>query len=95
MIIQVYNTDTFSSDRYFFLCVMKPWSILAIAFCGRENKGINEDHLLVPLYLTWINFLLTWISYHEVWDTAIEVWEWISNFISHFSGCMITYSNGI
>ena len=45
----------------------------------------------------------TWISndiHHYVWDeitypfpnfnsTTVEVWEWISNFIPHFTGCVI------
>ena len=50
-------------------------------------------------------FLLTWISNHihsnmsdeiayvftYIKDAAVEVWEWISNFMSHFTWCVITY----
>ena len=27
----------------------------------------------------------------EVWEYTVEVWEWISNFIPHFIGYVITY----
>ena len=56
--------------------------------------------------LTWNNFNPAWISRHihyKVWDEitysfpnfnggTVEVWEWISNFIPHFIGHLITYS---
>ena len=52
----------------------------------------------------WINFnpSYTHHKHDKVWDeityslpnfncAAIEVWEWLSNFIPHFTGHVITY----
>ena len=57
------------------------------------------------ILLTRINFNVAWITnyiHYNVWDeitypfpnfngTTIEVWKWISNFIPHFPGEVITY----
>ena len=51
-----------------------------------------------PLILAWINNYF----HHKMWveiiypfpnlsGAAAEVWEWISNFIAHFTGHVITY----
>ena len=56
-------------------------------------------------YWHGLTFIPTWISNHilyKAWDDithpfqnfngeTIEIWEWISNFISHFTGYVITY----
>ena len=45
-----------------------------------------------PLSLTRIIFIPAWISNYIHHDGAtIEVWEWVSNFIPHFTGYVITY----
>ena len=55
--------------------------------------------------IQWLTLIPTWISNHihrKVWDEiaypfpnfigcTVEVWGWISNFITHFPGYMITY----
>ena len=58
-----------------------------------------------PLLQTWFNFNssvdINSIHY-KVWDettypfpnfdgATVEVWEWIGNFISHFTGHVLTY----
>ena len=35
------------------------------------------------------------IQFQNVSSAAIEVWEWMSNFIPHFTGYLITYPCGI
>ena len=71
-------------------------------FNGRIVTGISP---LWPLLLTWINFN-PWISnyiHYNVWDeiiypflnfngATVEVYEWISNFIPHITGHVLTYS---
>ena len=58
-----------------------------------------------PFYWRDLTLIPTWISndiYYYVWDeityllpnvngSTIEVWEWISNFILHFTGLVLTY----
>ena len=58
-----------------------------------------------PLLLTWINLNLSMVitsiikcglklfihSQTSTFNCIVEVWEWISNFISHFTGHVITY----
>ena len=59
---------------------------------------------LGPLLLTWINFnpRLENSIHYQMWDEntysfpnfsgwTVEVWEWISNFIPHFIGHVITF----
>ena len=42
-----------------------------------------------PLLLTWINFIYPLRNFK---DANVEFWEWISNFIPHFTGHVITYT---
>ena len=65
----------------------------------------NESSYLGPLLLTWANpnspMDISNCNHYMVWDEitypflnysgAVKVWEWISNFISHFTGLAITY----
>ena len=58
-----------------------------------------------PLYQHGLTCIITWIGsyiHYKAWNeiiypfsnfngAAIEVWEWMNNFISHFSGHVITY----
>ena len=60
---------------------------------------------LMPLYSHGLTLIPVWIStyiHYKVWDeidysfwnfngAAVEVWEWISNFILHINGHVITY----
>ena len=78
------------------ICVARPRGVNA--YFGKCHQR--------SLLLTWINFnhSMSWISnyiHHKVWDeftyplsnfngAAVEVWEWISNFIPHFLGHVIT-----
>ena len=64
---------------------------------SRDSQG--------PYLLTWFNLAPAWISNYthiKLWDyitypfpnfkdATIEVMEWISNFIPHFTGHVITY----
>ena len=62
-----------------------------------SHPKFNEFQL--PLLLTWIDFDLI---HYKMWDditypflnfhgATVEVQEWISNFIPHFTGRVITY----
>ena len=58
-----------------------------------------------PFYKHGLTLIPAWISnyiHYKVWDefispfpnfnsVAVEVWEWISNFVPHFTGHVITY----
>ena len=58
-----------------------------------------------PFYQLGLTLIPAWICnyiHYKMWDentypfpnfngTTVEVWEWISNFIAHFTGHVITY----
>ena len=71
-------------------------------FCDQILPFVSLGHL----HKDWVTLLPTWISnriHYNVWNewnyltiinfnsAAGGVWEWISNFIPHFAGHVITY----
>ena len=63
---------------------------------------LNPNVYQEPLLLIWLNLNPSSYIYYKVWDeiaypfpnfndTTVEVWKWISNFIPHFTGHVITY----
>ena len=61
------------------------WSTMKLSILGNIDL-IYTCQIEVNLLLIWGLFVI-W----EVNGWAFEVWEWISNFIPHFIGYMITY----
>ena len=70
------------------------------------GKIVSAMGTMCPFYYYGLTFTTTWISNYtcyRVWyeitypfsninGKTIEVWEWISNFIPHFTGHVITYT---
>ena len=69
------------------------------------SYGIYSIVSCGPFYLHGLTCITAWISnyiHYKVWNeitnpspnfnsATVEVWEWVSNFISHFTGYVITY----
>ena len=45
-------------------------------------------------YVLFVHLIVQAIEYLMADDSTVEIWEWISNFIPHFTGCVITYPCG-
>ena len=62
-------------------------------------KNLNQHgNTRGPFYLHGLTLIPAWISnythyevLYEITCATVEVWEWISNFIPHFTGHVITY----
>ena len=70
--------------------------------CFVINAARVRTAYLSGLFLTWISSWIGNYSHYKMWDeitypfpnfngVTIEVWEWISNFIPHITGHVITY----
>ena len=74
-------------------------------FYSTTADGDRKLDIYGPFHWHGLTLIPTWISnytHYNVWDeitypflnfngATVEVWEWISNFIPHFTGHVITY----
>ena len=81
------------------------WYCLYHFTASSMNRCINTYLSLGPFYLHGLIWVSAWISnyiHFKVWGEmtypfpnfngcTVEVWEWISNFMPHFIGHVITY----
>ena len=89
----------------FFKGIFLIWSIFHRSLLLFSRVSNWQQGPLLPKGFNCVTLIPAWISSYvssKVWDEitypfpnfnscTIEVWEWICNFISHFTGHVITY----
>ena len=81
------------------------WIFVMMTLCLWHSRHFRCAFCWAPFYSHGLTPIPTWISNYihcKVWDeisypflkfngAAVEVYEWVSNFIPHFAGQVITY----